>query len=136
MRKLVLLDEDGWLTEVDPKALRREALELKEYIDNAPLIEEQQFHYKTKLLPLVNSALDGFLKIPYKDEPYNIRLIIDGLELDLPLGIQDLYFRFLTRIKGAPPAYPPNTLVGEDGRFVPDKTDANGKRYRWVEFED
>lgn len=136
MRKLILLDKDGSLTEVDPKALHREALELKAYIDSTTPEEARQFGYKTKLLPLVDSALNGTLKIPYKGEPYNIRLIMEGLEPELPSEARRRYVAFLLRIQGDPPPYPLGWPIGEDGRFVPDLTDANGNRYRWIEFED
>jgi len=136
MRKLVMLDKDGYLTEVDPKALLREALTLRAYIESASNAEEAIFKYKEKLLPLVNAAINNKLLVPYKGSPYETRLIQEGIEPDLPKGIKDHYFKFLARIKGRKVPYPPGTPIGPDGRFLPDKIDNNGNSYRWVEFED
>lgn len=69
MRKLVLLNTDGALTEVDQKAQRREALALKAYIDSATDDEGRTYSYKVRLLPIVNKALEGTLRFPFHDEP-------------------------------------------------------------------
>lgn len=58
MRKLVKLDAGGWLTEIDLKAMRREALALQAYIEAAPEGEEKLFQYRKKVLPSVCAALE------------------------------------------------------------------------------
>jgi len=135
MRKLVRLDENCWLTEVDPKALRREAEALQAYILQAPTGEAREFKYHEKLLPLIEAALDGTLPIPYKgDEPYNGRLILDGLQPNLPNNASSLYSRFLLRIKGS--ARLSSKSVDAEGYYIPDEVMIDGQRYEWVEFED
>lgn len=82
MRKLVLLDPSGALTEVDPKLLRREASALKAYVESASKGEERLFQYRKKLLPLVEAALSGSVQIPFKgDDPYSA-CKINGVRLD------------------------------------------------------
>jgi len=134
MRKQVRKDHDGALTEIDSKALRREAMALRAYIEQASSEEEAIFRYRVKLLPLVEGAMNGTLAIPHKGDPYNLRFIMEGMEPDLPEGIQDLYFQFLSRIKGR--ASVSSTSVDENGRYIPDEVEINGQRYEWVEFED
>ncbi len=108
MRKLVLLDKDGALTEIDRKALRREALALKAYINQAPFAEAYQFDYRGKLLPLVEAALNGTVKVLYKESgPYNTLLMREGLEPPLPPEAHKRYVDFLLRIQGNPPPVPP-----------------------------
>jgi len=54
MRKLILKDSDGWLTEVDSKAFCREALMLKTYIENASCGEENYSIFGRNYLFLLN----------------------------------------------------------------------------------
>ncbi len=138
MRKLVRKNKDGWLTEVDPKALRREALALKAYIEAASRKEEKQFRYRERLLPLVEAALSGALQIPFKgDKPYNSRMMMEGLEPWLPEGISELYFGFMIRIAGTAHISAPSYLkTGNIMDYVPDIVEKDGERYEWVEFED
>jgi hypothetical protein len=136
LKKLVRKDKNGRLTEVDPKALQREAEALQIYIQNADLFEVHKFGYQSKLLPLVNEALAGSLKFPYMDSPYNLRLMMEGLEPELPDTIQDMYFQFMSRIHGSPDLSSASVIT--HGRYVPGASEEiiNGDRYEWVEFED
>ena len=59
MMRLIKLDTDGCLTEIDVKPMRREALALLAYIRIAPKDEEERFHYRAKMVPLVERALSG-----------------------------------------------------------------------------
>ncbi len=139
MRKLVLKDKDGALTEADPKALRREALALKAYIESAPKREEQKFQYRVKLLPLVEAALNGTLEIPYKEpEPYNLRLSLEGFEPMLPQPFSsEVYSPFINRIRGSALCSDPTYLKNKDILdYSPVIIEQNGQRYQWVEFED
>jgi hypothetical protein len=132
MRKLVLTDKGGWLTEVDPKALRREALALKAYIDSAPKQEEKLFQYRKRLLPLVEAALSGGVQFPFKgDKPYSSRWIGEGFEPELPPVLAELYYRFMNRIRG-------NSTCGlkDIKDYKPELVEKDGQCYEWVEFED
>lgn len=136
MKKLVQKDDSGRLTEVDPKALRREAEALRNYIQNADASEVKKFSYQSKLLPLIDQALAGSLKFPHMDTPYNLRLMMEGLESELPDAIQDMYFQFLNRIQGSPNLSSASVTI--HGRYVPGASEEirDGRRYEWVEFED
>lgn len=134
MRKLVLLDEDGWLTEVCPIALKRDALTLKALIDSASPQEAELLHYQDRLVPLIEMALNGTIEIPYKFQPYLYRLIDDGIEPEIPPRINEAYCQFMCRIEGADMMM----LLSpedEDGPGLP-KIFKDGKFYQWVEFED
>ncbi len=136
MRKLILKDANGRLTQVDPKALRREAQALQSYIQNADPSESERFSYQSKLAPLVERALSGSLRFPHMETPYNLRLMMEGLEPELPKSIQEIYFQFLNRIQGSTDLS--STSVKTHGRYVPGASEEikDGKRYEWVEFED
>ncbi len=139
MRKLVLLtNRYGALTEVDPKALRREALALKTCIESAPRKEEKQFQYRQKLLPLVEAALNGTLQIPLKgDGPYPVRWMEEGFEPWLPEPLSEMYFTFLGRVRGVAHLSAPSYLKTHDIMdYVPEIVEKDGQRYEWVEFED
>jgi hypothetical protein len=133
---LIRKDDDGRLTEVDSKALRREAGVLKLYIENADTSEVENFSYRTKLLPLVEMALEGALRFPAMQQPYNIRLMMEGLEPKLPKAIEESYYLFLNRIQGSPRLSSESVL--KVGRYVPGASEEviDGVRYEWVEFED
>jgi asparagine synthetase A len=73
MKKLVKKNLDGRLLEIDTKALRREAAELKAKIEIASDEEQRKFDYRRKLLPLIDAALNGTLVFPYMHSPYNLR---------------------------------------------------------------
>ena len=136
MKKLVKKDKNGRLQEIDKKALNREALALKKYIEHAPADEVQQFSYSAKLIPVVDAAIGGSLEIPFTDSPYNLHLIIEDIEQDLPNGIQELYFQFMNRIQGSPALS--SMSVIEHGHHIPGACEEiiNGERFEWVMFED
>jgi hypothetical protein len=132
MRKLVLLAPSGALTEVDPKALRREALALKAYVESVSKEEERLFQYHKKLLPLVDAALNGSVQIPFKgDDPYSAYLMMEGLLPELPKALQELYFVFVNRIRGS-------SICGlkNINDYKPEFVVKDGQRFEWVEFED
>lgn len=138
MKKLVKLDSEGWLTEIDRKALHREALALKAYIEASPAAEEKIFRYRDKVLPLVKAALMNMLEVPYKgDDPYSWRLMLEGVTPVIPNGFSDHYSKFLTRIRGSPMMSAPSFLrSGKASDYVPEVEEIDGYRYEWVEFED
>ncbi len=138
MKKLVKLDPGGWLTEIDLKAMLREALALQAYIDAAPEGEERLFQYRRKVLPLVRVALDGTLPVPYKgDDPYSWQLMLEGLAPRLTEAFSQVYSRFMNRIAGSPTRSSPLVVQsGDSSDYVPDVVVRDGERYEWVEFED
>jgi len=136
MRKLVLKDQDGWLTEVDLKALRTEALTIKKYIENVTENEELVFNYKTRLLPLVLKALNGTLHFPYKGHPYNIRYMMEGIDPELPPELSNAYHAFMLRIHGDIGCS--SASIKDFGEYIPGVSEViiDGQRYEWVDFED
>ena len=137
MRKLVKLDPNLYLTEIDMKSMRREALALKAYIESAPQQEEELFQYKTKILPLVEAALNGSLQIPYRDEPYSWRLMLEGLAPMLLDEFLDPYAAFFNRIRGSAGCSDPAYLrTGKIADYHPEIIEKDGEQYQWVEFED
>jgi len=136
MKKLVKKDMHGRLLEIDSMALFREALALKNYIENAPVDEDKRFSYQVKLIPLINAALKGSLNFPFLDSPYDLRRIMEGYDPELPAVIQELYFVFMNRIQGSPALS--SVSVVEQGHYVPGASEEviGGERYEWVIFED
>ncbi|MBX3659686.1 MAG: hypothetical protein KF740_14740 [Ramlibacter sp.] len=132
------LDDGGWLTEIDQRAMRREALALKSYIEAAPAQEERLFQYKEKVLPLVDAALSGSLQIPFKGQGgYSWRLMLEGLEPMLVQRFRELHSRFMNRIDGSAMWSAPSFLqTGNSEDYKPDIVMKDGVRYEWVEFED
>lgn len=129
MRKLVKLGKDGYLTEVDTKAMRREALVLQRYIDEAPEDERKLLRYDEWLRPVVDAAIHGSLPIPYTREPYNIHLMLEGVLPELPQPLLGPYARFVRRITGAARF---SIISPSDGQ----EEVIDGERYQWVTFED
>jgi len=138
MKKLVKLDADGWLTEIDQKALAREARELCDYIESASTKEEQIFQYREKVLPLVHATISGKLTLPYKGEdPYSWRLMLENFAPMLNDAFREVYSKFIVRIHGHPmPVAPSFRETGDARNYVPEIVERNGDRYEWVEFED
>ena len=63
-KKLVKLDKNGYFTEVDPIALRRSALALKEYIEREIRPEDDEYDIWGQALPLCEGVLNGTLPLP------------------------------------------------------------------------
>lgn len=134
-RRLVKLDRDGWLTEIDLRALQREAAALRAYVDAADARERQVFDYDTVLVPLIEGVLSGAVPIPYKGAaPYNRRLIDEGEAPELPAGLRPLYEPFLARISGFPPLAATVPPSAEAWGALTEERD--GQTYAWVDFED
>lgn len=136
MKKLVKKTDDGWLTEIDEKAMRREALLLRQCINEASASEKAEFNYDEWLRPVLKAALDGTIQIPYRGQPYNIYMMMDGMLPRLPKRVESLYFAFLSRIKGTPELSSCSTLEG--GKYDPGASQViiDGEKYEWVIFED
>lgn len=120
MRKLVELDGEfgGWL-EVDPVKLRRVANEFKTWLLSV-VPESDTFGFLQKDLPIVESALNGSMSLPYKGwEPHNWE-IREGL---LSKDYRDISAPFYNTIRGA--LYDPPKVIIKNGRY-----------YAWAEFED
>ena len=87
-------------------------------------------------MPFINNMLVEILDFPCMDEPYNVWLMMGGLEPELPEGIREIYFRFINRVRGEPSLS--SASVIEYGQYVPGASEEikDGDRYEWVEFED
>lgn len=137
MKKLVKLDESLRLTEIDPKVLRRSALALKAYIEQAPEAEAEKYEYEQRVMPLVRAALDGTVQIPYYgQQPYSMRFIIEGLYPELIDEFSKLYSNFMLIIEGSSAKFSLSTHL--HGKYVLDECEEviNGERYEWCWFED
>lgn len=121
MRRLVELDPvSKRFMEVDTKRVKREALALKEYILAAPAEEEEQFRYRSEILPIVEAALNGTLELPYRGYwPYQW----EGGEGLLPRNYSRLEANFYIPVMGSHLDAP--KIIVKDG-----------KEYAWMEFED
>ena len=117
-RRLVRLDDDGWCMEIDQVKLMRVAAEFLGWL-KAIDPNDDPFGFLRQDLPLVQSALNGGLPLPYKGWEPHMRELGEGL---LP--------REYTRISA--PFY--NTIRGAE-RSIETVT-RDGKRYAWAEFED
>ena len=128
--------EYGGLTEIDQKAMRREAQALIDYINSAPLEEEEKYGYKGRVIPVVKAALDGQLEIPYKGDVYNARFELEGWAPMLTEEFKKYYFPFLFRIQGKTSLS--SHSVKLYGKYVPGACEEihNGEYYEWCDFED
>jgi hypothetical protein len=120
MRKLIELDGEygGWL-EIDQVKLKRVANEFKIWLltvepNNDP------FGFIKYDLPMVEAALNGSLKLPYKGGRPHTRELGEGL---LPIDYREISAPFYNTIRGALDA-PPEVILKD------------GKYYAWCEFED
>lgn len=138
MRRLIRCDPGGWLTEIDTKALRREAQTLAQYVAGAPKSERQLHRYDERVMPLVTAALDGTLQVPFKGpDPYPMRLIWEDLMPALPKTFNAAFFPFMLRISGSATRSDPTYLAsGKIEDYRPQIVEKDGVQYQWVEFED
>lgn len=138
MIKRVKIDENGSLTEIDWKVTRKAALALKAYIEAAPLGEALQYEYQKRVMPLIESTLDGSVQFPYRgQQPYDYRYILEGLYPELPPSFEDLFLNFLHKIQGRISQFSLSTH--ESGEFIFQKyaeEDEFGNRYELCWFED
>lgn len=136
MRKLVKKDSSGRLTEVDTKAMRREAQVLQQYIDEASESDRVKFRYREWLQPLLDPAVDGTLQIPYSGEPYGFHQMLEGHLPWLPNDFLMIYARFLKRIQGSADLSSCSTL--DTGTYISGASEEviNGERFEWVVFEE
>ncbi len=122
VRKLVKLDpNNGWnFTEVDPIALHRKALALKEYIESEVSSDDDEYDIRGQMLPLVNGALDGTMHFP---------LIYADLPLKYP-SREGLLSRSFERLNASFYVAATGSSFEEDEEVVVD-----GERYGYMEFE-
>lgn len=120
IKKLVELDGEygGWL-EIDSVKLKRVATVFRDWLLTVDLSKDS-FGFLEKDLPIVESALDGTMKLPFKGNiPHNW----ESREGLLPKDYCKIRAPFYNTIRGA--LYePPEVII------------KNGKYYAWTEFED
>jgi hypothetical protein len=137
MKKLVKLDEDFRLTEIDWKATRRQAERLRDYIKNAPAAECAQYGYQKHFIPLVDSVMNGSIDIPYSGpDPYSIRAIMEGQVPDFVDSFASIFFRFDFMIKADPSVFSLSTHENGKDIFEKDRVEKDGELYQWCWFED
>ena len=144
MKKLVKLDKNLRLTEIDWKATRRQAEMVRDYIADAPEAEQQKYQYDKKVMPLVNAFLEGSLEIPWLPnrettkfyDPYPARFIMEGQAPDLVRSFKDVYYKFENMISADPSIFSLSTH--ESGEYIFGKYDVEkeGDLYEWCWFED
>lgn len=124
MKKLVELDPESFTTkEVDHKKILRSAHALRDYLQHlAP--EEDQYRIKEYVLPIVDEALAGTLRLPFSalQQP----LIREGADGLLPREYEKLSAPFFVAIMGM-------SGLGSD---LIKPIHKEGKVYAWMEFED
>ncbi len=137
MKKLVKLDEDFNLTEVDWKATRRQAEKVRDYIANAPEAERQKYDYDKKVLPIIDAVMDGTLQNPYfRFDPYNARFIMEGQAPDLVETFKDVFYEFKWMIEASAAVFSLSTH--ESGKYILGKyrVEKDDELYEWCWFED
>lgn len=120
VKKLVELDGEygGWL-EIDPVKLKRVAAAFKNWLATVDP-KDDTFGFLEKDLPIVESALNGLLTLPYKGgHPHNWE-VREGL---LPDAYHEYSAPFYNTIRGA--LYETSKVIMKDGRY-----------FAWTEFED
>ncbi len=119
-KKLVMLDpESRRFTEIDQVKLKRVAAILYDWLleidpNNDP------FKFLTRDLPLVKAALDGTLKLPYKEIEPHILEFREGL---LPLDYIEISSPFYNTIRG-------------QHMVPPEIVECDGKSFALMNFED
>jgi hypothetical protein len=144
VKKLVKLDEDFNLTEIDWKATRRQAEKLRDYISNAPENERQKYEYEERLTPMINAVMDGSIEIPWRTnqiaiqfaDPYPARFIMEGQAPDLVESFENVYYPFKNMIGAAASVFSLSTH--ESGEYILEKyrVEKDGEFYEWCWFED
>lgn len=139
MIKRVKLDENGYLTEIDWKAIRRIATELKQYVQNAPLDEVAKYQYHTRVLPLLEAIFNKTVKtpFPFQDQPYDVKYEIEGIFPKLVQTFSYMYSELICRLCAMPGVM--SLSIHETGNFILDKdreTDEDGNVYELCWFED
>lgn len=120
IRKLVELDAETWgWSEVDPIKLMRVAAEFKAWLMTVQP-QNDPFGFLKKDLPIVESALNGTMQLPYKEYRPHSRELGEGL---LPREYTMISAPFYNTIRGAH-LTPPEVI------------EKGGKRYAWAEFEE
>jgi hypothetical protein len=119
IKKLVELNGEfgGWL-EIDPVRLKRVATEFKNWLHKTDHGKDE-FGFLEKDLPIVDLALNGKLKMPFRDYPHNWEIREDLL----PKAYREASALFYNTIAGS--LYAPPEVIMKDGRY-----------YAWTEWED
>jgi len=117
IRKLVELDEDGWCKEIDSVKLKRVADEFKAWLLTVDR-NNDPFRFLDEDLPLVDAALSGSLKLPFKGSNPHSWENREGL---LPREYTKISAPFYVTIRGAERSI--DTVIRDS------------KRYAWVNFE-
>lgn len=97
-KKLVKLDKNGYFTEVDPIALRRSALALKEYIEREIRPEDDEYDIWGQALPLCEGVLNGTLPLPLDGDKEPLKYPFhEGM---LPEGFSRPWSNFCIEVTG------------------------------------
>ncbi|MEK6636851.1 MAG: hypothetical protein AABY88_02085 [Pseudomonadota bacterium] len=144
MKKLVKLDDDLNLTEIDWKATRRQAEKLRDYILSAPDSERRKYEYEERLMPMIDAVFDGSIDIPWRtnqltvqfSDPYPARFIMEGQAPQLVESFSDIYLTFKFMIEASASQFSLSTH--ESGEYILGKyrVEKDDELYEWCWFED
>lgn len=127
-RKLVELDEGGCSIEIDRVKLKRVAAEFRNWLNTVNPNNDPHGFLRWDL-PLVNSALNETLELPYhKGNPHNWEIREGHLDWYLEIAAP-----FYNLIRGMDLVVKTNIRGEIIGRDIVER---DGKRYAWAEFED
>ena len=90
MKKLVKLDNRGYLTEIDVNKLKKLAKELIIFIDS---LNDEERNLVKSCIPYCNGAINGSMAFPVKEKPINIPKIED-CGVNFPNGFLKKYDDF------------------------------------------
>jgi len=122
-RKLVKLDPNngGRFSKVDPIALERYALALKQYVETQIAPDNDEYDIRDQVLPLCNGALDDTLKLPLRFA--DLPLKYPDREGLLPSKFSHLWSNFVVTATGSMLEPPQITII-------------DGDKYAYMDFED
>lgn len=137
MKKLVKLDENFRMTEIDWKATQRQAEKLRDYIENAPPAECLQYGYQKNFIPLIDAVMNKSIDIPYfGPDPYSIRAVMEGQIPGFLEPFAKLYFKFDDMISASSSAFSLSTYESGEYIFEKYRVEKDGELYEWCWFED
>jgi hypothetical protein len=104
VQRLIELDENGYMRDVDPKRVRHAALAVRDYILNASPEAEEKYNFRKHILPWVEKILTGSLPLPFDmigELYYLSRMISEDVYPDFPPSFRDLLAGFQLAVIGS-----------------------------------
>jgi hypothetical protein len=129
--KLVKLDAGGWLTEIDKRALHREAVALQNCINaNNNLAATCEC---AEILKLINAVVAGTLELPFKGStPCRTQSEEFSASLASNRDFRFKYYRFISRIRGCSRSSTQSSELNTQDKRCGTCETIKGERYMWV----